>query len=105
MIRAGELRERVTVQTPAESRNPLGETVLDWTDFAEVWASVEGASVRESLLFGQQDIAITHRVVMRYLDGLTAKMRIVWRSRVLEIVSLLEHDNRSRHELICQEAV
>jgi len=105
MIRAGELRERVTVQTPAESRNPLGETVLDWTDFAEVWASVEGASVRESLLFGQQDIAVTHRVVMRYLDGLTAKMRIVWRSRVLEIVSLLEHDNRSRHELICQEAV
>jgi hypothetical protein len=105
MIRAGELRERVTVQTPAESRNTLGETVMSWADFATVWASVEGTSVREALQFGQQDIAVTHRVVMRHLDGLTGKMRLVWRSRVLEIVSLLEHDNRSRHELICQEAV
>jgi len=105
MIRAGELRERVTVQTPAESRNTLGETVMSWEEFATVWASVEGTSVREALLFGQQDIAVTHRVVVRYLDGLNGKMRLVWRGRVLEIISVLEHDNRSRHELICQEAV
>jgi hypothetical protein len=31
-------------------------------------------------------------------------MRIVWRGRTLEIVSLLEHGNRSEHELVCQEA-
>lgn len=104
MIRSGELRERVTVQTPVEYRNPLGETVLTWEDFATVWASVEGTSVRETLLFGQQDIAVTHKVVMRYLDGLNGKMRLIWRSRVLEVISVLEHENRSRHELVCQEA-
>jgi hypothetical protein len=41
---------------------------------------------------------------MRWLDGLTQSMRIVWRGRTLEIVSLLEHGNRSEHELVCQEA-
>jgi hypothetical protein len=30
-------------------------------------------------------------------------MRFSWRSKTLEIVSLLEHGNRSEHEAICQE--
>ena len=105
MINAGSLRERVTVQQASESRNALGETVLSWSTFATRSASVEGVSARESLAFGQQQIDVTHRVRMRYLTGLTQSMRIHWRGRTLEIVSLLEHNNRSEHELLCQEAV
>lgn len=105
MINAGSLRERVTVQQASESRNALGETVLSWATFAERWASVEGVSSRESLAYGQQQISVSHRVRLRYLAGLTQSMRIVWRGRTLEIVSLLEHWNRSEHELLCQEAV
>ena len=102
---AGRLRERVTVQQAAESRNAIGETVLSWSTFAERWASVEGVSARESLAYGQQQIDVTHRVRLRYLAGLTQNMRIQWRGRTLEIISLLEHNNRSEHELLCQEAV
>jgi SPP1 family predicted phage head-tail adaptor len=104
MIDAGNLRERVTVQQASESRNALGETVLSWATFAERWASVEGVSSRELLQYGQQQIEVSHRVRMRWLDGLTQSMQIVWRGRTLEIVSLLEHGNRSEHELVCQEA-
>lgn len=104
MIDAGKLRERITVQQAAESRNALGETVQTWGTYATVWASVEGVSSRESLFAGQQQIAISHRVLIRYLSGLTQSMRIQWRGRTLEIVSLLEHGNRSEHELLCQEA-
>lgn len=105
MINAGSLRERVTVQQASEVRNTLGETVLSWSTFAERWASVDGVSARESLAFGQQQIDVTHRVRLRYLAGLTQNMRIQWRGRTLEIISLLEHNNRSEHELLCQEAV
>jgi SPP1 family predicted phage head-tail adaptor len=104
MIDAGSLRERVTVQQASESRNALGETVLSWATFAERWASVEGVSSRELLQYGQQQIEVSHRVRMRWLSGLTQSMRIVWRGRTLEIVSLLEHGNLSEHELVCQEA-
>lgn len=105
MIDAGSLRERVTVQQASESRNAIGETVLSWSTFAERWASVEGVSARESLSYGQQQISVSHRVRIRYLAGLTQSMRIQWRGRTLEIISLLEHGNRSEHELLCQEAV
>ncbi len=105
MIDPGKLRERVTVQIASGTTNALGETVLAWSDSSAVWASVEGVSAREALLAGQQETSVTHKVRLRYLPGLTQQMRFAWRSRTLEIVSLLEHGNRSEHEAICQETV
>lgn len=104
MIDPGTLRERVTVQVAAGATNALGETVLTWSNSSAVWASVEGVSVREALVAGQQEVSITHRVRLRYLPGLTQSHRFAWRGRTLEIVSLLERNNRSEHEAICQES-
>lgn len=99
----GKLRERVTVQIATGATNSLGETVLTWSNSSSVWASVEGVSASEALANGQQETVLTHKVKLRYLPGLTQNMRFSWRSRTLEIVSLLEHGNRSSHEAICQE--
>lgn len=105
MIRPGELRERVTVQVASGTTNALGETVLAWSNSSAVWASVEGVSAREALLAGQQETTISHRVRLRYLPGLNQQMRFSWRGRTLDIISLLEHNNRSEHEAVCQEQV
>jgi SPP1 family predicted phage head-tail adaptor len=105
MIRPGELRERVTVQQPERSTTSLGESQLTWSDYASRWASVEGVSSREALQYGQQQVEVTHKVRMRYLSGLSHTMRLQWRSRVLDVVSVLEYGNRSEHVLICQEQV
>ena len=105
MIDPGRLRERITVQQATESRTALGESVQAWVTFAERWASVEGLSSREVLQSGQQQTEITHRVRLRYLAGFTSTMRILWRGRILEVTSLLEHGNRSEHEALCTERV
>jgi SPP1 family predicted phage head-tail adaptor len=105
MIRPGELKERVVIQASTESRNALGETTLSWSEYASRWASVEGVSAREALMNGKQEVNVTHRVKMRYVDGLTQNMRILWRGKTLDIVSLLEHFSRSEHEIICSETV
>jgi SPP1 family predicted phage head-tail adaptor len=103
MIDPGKLRERVTVQQATQSRNSLGEAVMSWADWQTVWASVEGVSAREALAAGQMEVTISHRVRLRYLTGLAQNMRLSWRGRTLDIVSILEHNNRSEHEVICQE--
>lgn len=103
MIDAGKLRERVTVQIASGTTNTLGETVLSWADSTATWASVEGVSAREALEAGKQETTITHRVRLRYLPGLTQRMRLAWRSRTLNIVSLLEYGNRTEHVAICEE--
>ena len=104
-IDPGRLRERVTIQSATEARNSIGEVVQTWGTFAEVWASVDGLSGREVLQSGQQQTEVTHRVRMRYVTGLTQRMRLSWRDRILEITSLLEHNNRTEHELLCVEAI
>lgn len=103
MIDPGKLRERITVQIASGTTNALGETVLAWNNSTAAWASVEGVSAREALATGQQQTTISHRVRLRYLPGLTQQMRFAWRSRTLNIVSLLEYGNRSEHVAICEE--
>lgn len=104
MIDPGKLRERITVQIASGSTNALGETVLTWSNSSSVWASVEGVSSREFLTAGQNQVEMSHRVRLRYLPGLSQQnMRFDWSGRKLEIVSLLEHNNRSEHEALCQE--
>jgi SPP1 family predicted phage head-tail adaptor len=103
VIDPGKLRERITVQVASGTTNALGETILAWGNSSSAWASVEGVSARETFSFGQQVTQVTHRVRLRYLPGLTQQMRFSWRSRTLDIVSLLEHGNRSEHEAICVE--
>ena len=105
MIDAGKLRERITVQIASGTTNTLGETVLTWSNSTSVWASVEGVSAREALTAGQQDVSVSHKVRLRFLPGLTQQMRFAWQGRTLEIVSLLEHGNRTEHEAICTENV
>lgn len=103
---AGQLRERITVLQGRESRSRIDEVVVVYDQtFAEVWASVQGVSAREYLQAGQQQVEISHKVKMRYLPGLTQQMRLSWRGRTLEIISVLEHENRSVHELLCQEVL
>lgn len=97
------MRERVTVQTPARTTNAVGETKLGWSDSTTVWASVNGVSAKEALQDGQQQVTLTHRVRFRYISGLTQQDRLLWRNRVLHIVSLLEYDNRSEHVALCEE--
>ena len=105
MIEAGKLRERVTVEVASGTTNSLGETVLSWATTSAVWASVEGVSAREALDAGQQEVTITHRVRLRYLPGLNQNMRLAWRNRTLNIVSLLEYGNRTEHVAICEEQI
>jgi SPP1 family predicted phage head-tail adaptor len=105
MIRPGEMRERVTIQTATATHNALGETTLTWADTTTIWASVNGVSAREALEYGQQSVTVSHRVRFRYVATLTQNNRFKWRDRILDIVSLLEYDNRSEHVALCDEQV
>jgi len=99
----GEMWTRVTIQSAANSQNEVGETTLTWSDFATVWASVESLSARETERFAETVGFMTHRVKIRYLDGLTGAMRIVYRDRTLEIGQIIERDRLWHQEIICTE--
>ena len=103
MISSGLMRERVAIQEATERQNQFGEATVTWSDVATVWASVQGMSAREYLAAQQVGSIITHKIRIRFFPGLTHSHRLVWRGRIMEIVSVLERETRTVHEILAKE--
>jgi SPP1 family predicted phage head-tail adaptor len=97
-MRAGKLRHRITIEA-ATVANVFGEEVETWTTFAEVWAAKEDLAGREFFAAQQTTAEVTTRFRLRYLDGVTPKMRINSDGVLYNIESVQDPDGR-RVELI-----
>lgn len=105
-MKAGEMRNPLVIQEPINTQNDYGETIQTWREFASVNGSVKPSSAREFWRASQQVADATHGVTIRYLPGVLPTMRILYGSRVLNIISVL--DNEERHaelNLICKETI
>jgi SPP1 family predicted phage head-tail adaptor len=90
MVHAGKLRHRVVIQSREQVQDPdTGAVEIGWTDFATVWASIEPLSAREFIQSSAVQSDITARVVIRYLAGVDATMRILHRDAIYNIRGVL----------------
>jgi SPP1 family predicted phage head-tail adaptor len=104
-MQAGRLRHRVTLQSYSESLSALGEPLKTWTDLATVWADVSPERGKEAIAAMQINASVMHRVRIRYREGLTPKMRVVFGTRTLQVEAVLNVDERDRELLlVCVEA-
>ena len=103
MIDAGELTERITIETPTKAQNSLGEATLTWSTFATVWAKVQSLAGREAERYAEIVGFSGHKVTIRALSGLTSSMRVIYRNRTLEIGAIQEYERVWYLELICTE--
>ncbi len=105
-LKAGALRHRVTLQTVGETPDGGGGFTTAWTDVATVWAAIEPLRGRERLHAQQLENPVTHRVTIRYRAGVTAKMRLKFGPRILNIRAVVNPSERNRTlELLCEEGV
>ena len=93
-MKAGRLRERVTLERKVVTRDSYGSEVITWTFFAERWAQVTPLSGREYVSMRQAQSDITTRVSMRWLPGVSTAMRLVWRDVPYRIVEVIDIDAR-----------
>src|SRR4051812_26750127 len=96
MIRAGELRQRITLQVGVPGTDPRWGEVTDWQDVDEVWASVTPRAAGEKSDAKGQQTEVTHDIVVRFRADVTSETRINWGGRSLEIVGVLDVDARHR---------
>ena len=105
-MRAGRLRHRLKLQEATETRDGHGGITRGWVTYSVRWASVEPLRGQELFAAQQINAEITHRVRLRYCDDLTASHRLVFGSRSLNILSILNPEERNRElEVMCKEAV
>jgi SPP1 family predicted phage head-tail adaptor len=105
-MRAGDLKERITIQDKTVTRNDFGEEIITWTTFATRWAAVEPLRGQE-FIEGRQLVAqVSTRFRVRYLDGVKPEMRVSYRDRVFAIIGVVHpFENQRELHLMCEEQV
>lgn len=109
MIEAGRLRHRVTIEQRSDVQDTTtGAMVPAWTVFADgVPAAIEDLSVREFMAGQALQSAVTTRITIRYMEGLTADMRIKHGDRIYNPHGFLADKGSGRVYLTipCSEGV
>lgn len=103
MIRAGKMRERVRFERPSQVRSPSGETRLNWTEIATVWASVDGLPTRDIMQAQQANVLATHKIVCRYRADVDHTSRMIYRGRTMELSAVTDRNNREYLEILARE--
>src|SRR3990172_1397455 len=103
---AGRRNHRVTIQYLVASLDAAGQENLAYGRKRDEWAAVETLGGRELFNARQTLPTATHKLTIPWIDGLTTKQRILFGTRIFEILSI---DNRNGDDremiVVCEEKV
>ena len=104
-MRSGNLKHKVTIQTYSETQNDFGEVVKGWIDFKTSYAAILPLRAKEFYKVGTH-AEVTHKIEMRYADGVKPKMRVIHGAREFSIESVLNiREANKTLQLICTEVI
>jgi SPP1 family predicted phage head-tail adaptor len=104
-MRGGKLRRQVTIQSRSQAQNAIGEMTDTWSNFATVYAAVEpvepgGEQIQAEQVNAQHRIMVT----MRYIAGITPRMRVAYGSRTFNVQAVTNVEERNEQlVLTCTE--
>ena len=108
-MRAGDLRDRVTIQRATNSDDGFGNTISGWSDLLTVWANVRETPGKEIVAAGRIEASRTATIRVRASSqsrGVTAADRIIARGQVWNIRGRAEvGDGRELIEFLCEAGV
>lgn len=105
-LSAGGLREPLVFQRRQTQSDGMGGQDLDWVDLFSTKGDVRPLSGREALTGMQREASVSHRIFIRYRDGLLPSDRIVMRGNPMQIIAIINVEMRNRWlELQCLQGV
>lgn len=105
-IDAGDLRRRLAIQANTPAPNSLNQPLDSWSTVATVWGQIVPTSGQKFTASEQVRNATTHKVIIRYFAGLTPRHRILYGSRVFNILQVINEEEMSvRMTILAQEVV
>jgi SPP1 family predicted phage head-tail adaptor len=97
----GSLRHRLDFKSVGSTTDSFGVTINTTpTTIATLWGSIEPISGRELELINAVQAEVTHKVVIRYNSGIDASDQFTHDSRVFQIESVRDADERKAYMLI-----
>lgn len=104
-MRAGRLRDHLTLQAHGDVKDAIGGTRKDWFEVGTVWCEVRGVSGRAFLSASAEQSEITVEILMRYRPDVKSGMRLVRGAEIYTIVAPLPDAKRTELRCMCSEGV
>ena len=103
---ASRLRKRIVLEQPVQGADGAGGLTLSWQEFATIWAEILPRRASENLFAGQLENRATHKITLRFLAGVDAKMRIKFGTRIFNIIAILNIEERNEIlEILVEEVI
>ena len=100
----GALRHRVTLEGPVRIAAEGGTATVSWTSLGSLFARIEPIGGREVDTADGTVAVVTHKVLIRHRNDVSAPMRFVAGTRILEIRAVLDLEGRRRWmQCLCEE--
>jgi SPP1 family predicted phage head-tail adaptor len=96
MSNPGLLRHRLVLEAPVESADGAGGVVRSYGTVATLWAEVTPLSAARAAEAERLGARITHRIGIRFAEGITTQHRFRDHERIFRIASLRDRDGRKR---------
>lgn len=104
-MRIGGMRQRIKLQSFTNTTDNMGGFTKTWTTEAIVPAAIWPVSAKERIRSESPTMTTTHRIQIRYYEGLSPKWRVMFGSRYFNIVSIINKEERNiQMDLLCEEA-
>lgn len=104
-MQTGKMQQQVTIRTTTHVDNPMGGTTDSNADVTGVWAWVEPLQGNEQLQAMQTGMKRPHRITMRYRSGLSAMQTLLYGTRVFDIKSVIDPDEKHRELVLMADEV
>jgi SPP1 family predicted phage head-tail adaptor len=96
-LQAGKLRHRIDIVAPTNAQDSTGGiSKADNIVYANVWAAIEAVTTKDTLATAEFISQSTHKVTIRYVPGVTARMQVWFNGRVFQIAGVMNPDERTK---------
>ncbi len=105
-MQAGKLRHRVAIQSFTSGADATGQVINSFSTLVTVWARVSPKSGTETTNEGTSSVHRMFDVTIRYTGDLKPTYKLIFKTRTLNIKSVVDIDERARTMLlVCTEDI
>jgi len=99
---ASLLRDEITIQSFTETRDAIGGTTETWNTFAIVYAYARSVRSQDRYTASRNIAIEAYEFVVRWIDDIDPKMRILYRGKIYRITGIEPYDDRAWIKLLAE---
>lgn len=92
---SSKLSKRIIIEEPVYTSDLLGGFITAWNVVQNLWAEVVPLKTTEKLSAEMRESRNNYNITTRYVEGITTKMRINLNGRYLQILSVININEKN----------